>query len=484
MVASTVAVQTALAQVPEEFRVAVVLCDLYRVPYADAAQVLEIPVGTVKSRVFRGRSALADRLGDPTEPPPPAPHSEWSTPREPTPDPQRPKGRDQRAAGVNRSVPERPDHPDHEQLAAFEAGDGDRRERAGVAAHLAGCPSCAEVVASVGRVRSRLALLEEPTSPPGLHDRLAAAGSRGGPADRRPPGVAGPNGGRRRSVPTRRGARLRRPAAEERLPPDPLVPPPRGLGRGRRPPPRRPGPPPPRPARRRPHHRQRRRRRPDMAQGQPPPAGSPCSASRARSRRQRSSPGWPPTARPRRPSTPPPPAPPAARPPPATAPAAPAPQTQAQDGDEAYRSSAPAPQAAATADLQPCLPAAAAAADPATRPLVPAFYLQGTYQGRPATVLVTTSNGQPGRVDLWVFPRDNCSPPPLATERVREPRRPKGKKKKKKKKSSEHPQMKNPTGGEANAPGPWPRAGSGEGGGGGRYQTPLARAKATPPLST
>ena len=73
VVASTVAVQTALAQVPEEFRVAVVLCDLYRVPYADAAQILEIPVGTVKSRVFRGRSALADRLGDPTEPAPARP---------------------------------------------------------------------------------------------------------------------------------------------------------------------------------------------------------------------------------------------------------------------------------------------------------------------------------------------------------------------------------------------------------------------------
>jgi hypothetical protein len=33
------------------------------VPYADAAQILEVPVGTVKSRVFRGRAALADRLG-------------------------------------------------------------------------------------------------------------------------------------------------------------------------------------------------------------------------------------------------------------------------------------------------------------------------------------------------------------------------------------------------------------------------------------
>jgi RNA polymerase sigma-70 factor (ECF subfamily) len=63
VVATAVAVQTALAQVPEEFRVAVVLCDLYRVPYADAAQILEIPVGTVKSRVFRGRLALADHLG-------------------------------------------------------------------------------------------------------------------------------------------------------------------------------------------------------------------------------------------------------------------------------------------------------------------------------------------------------------------------------------------------------------------------------------
>ena len=72
-------------------------------------------------------------------------------------------------------MPEHPDHPDHEQLAAFEAGDGDRRERAGVAAHVAGCPSCAEVVASVGRMRSRLAVLEEPDLPPGLHDRLAAA---------------------------------------------------------------------------------------------------------------------------------------------------------------------------------------------------------------------------------------------------------------------------------------------------------------------
>jgi RNA polymerase sigma-70 factor, ECF subfamily len=64
-VASAVVVQTALIQVPEEFRIAVVLCDLYRLPYADAAQILEVPVGTVKSRVYRGRLALAEQLGGP-----------------------------------------------------------------------------------------------------------------------------------------------------------------------------------------------------------------------------------------------------------------------------------------------------------------------------------------------------------------------------------------------------------------------------------
>ena len=67
VVTSAVAVQSALTRVPEEFRVAVVLCDLYRVPYADVAQILEVPVGTVKSRVFRGRLALAECLGTPPD---------------------------------------------------------------------------------------------------------------------------------------------------------------------------------------------------------------------------------------------------------------------------------------------------------------------------------------------------------------------------------------------------------------------------------
>ena len=94
-----------------------------------------------------------------------------------------------------------------------------------------------------------------------------------------------------------------------------------------------------------------------------------------------------------------------------------APQASDQEGG-AFRSGAQTPSATAQ-QLQSCLPAATADADPATRPLAPAFFIEGTYKGRDATILVTTSTPQPDRVDLWVFPRDNCGSPPLATEQVR-----------------------------------------------------------------
>jgi RNA polymerase sigma-70 factor (ECF subfamily) len=52
----------ALASIPEEFRVAVVLSDLEGLPLAEVADILDVPIGTVKSRVFRGRRLLADIL--------------------------------------------------------------------------------------------------------------------------------------------------------------------------------------------------------------------------------------------------------------------------------------------------------------------------------------------------------------------------------------------------------------------------------------
>jgi RNA polymerase sigma-70 factor (ECF subfamily) len=65
-IAGTVDVARALATVPQEFRVAIVLADVQDLPYDEIARVLEVPVGTVKSRVHRGRIALAKAIaGEP-----------------------------------------------------------------------------------------------------------------------------------------------------------------------------------------------------------------------------------------------------------------------------------------------------------------------------------------------------------------------------------------------------------------------------------
>jgi len=62
-VADRLAVDAALAQLPEEFRAAVVLRDLCDLDYAEIAAVLDIPAGTVRSRIARGRAQLARLLG-------------------------------------------------------------------------------------------------------------------------------------------------------------------------------------------------------------------------------------------------------------------------------------------------------------------------------------------------------------------------------------------------------------------------------------
>ena len=57
-------VVAALAAVPHDFRDVLVLVDLGDFTYADAAQILEIPVGTVMSRLHRGRRILKSAMAD------------------------------------------------------------------------------------------------------------------------------------------------------------------------------------------------------------------------------------------------------------------------------------------------------------------------------------------------------------------------------------------------------------------------------------
>ena len=57
-------IEAALSALPAEFRAAVVLADIEGLALQTVAETLGVPVGTVKSRVFRGRRMLAESLGN------------------------------------------------------------------------------------------------------------------------------------------------------------------------------------------------------------------------------------------------------------------------------------------------------------------------------------------------------------------------------------------------------------------------------------
>lgn len=63
-VADRLTTDEALLALPEDFRSAVVLRDQLGMDYAEIAEVLGIPPGTVRSRIARGRAALARSLGN------------------------------------------------------------------------------------------------------------------------------------------------------------------------------------------------------------------------------------------------------------------------------------------------------------------------------------------------------------------------------------------------------------------------------------
>jgi RNA polymerase sigma-70 factor (ECF subfamily) len=57
-------VEEALARLSPDFRAVIVLGDIHGYGLAEMAEMLEVPVGTVKSRLFRARRQLAPLLGN------------------------------------------------------------------------------------------------------------------------------------------------------------------------------------------------------------------------------------------------------------------------------------------------------------------------------------------------------------------------------------------------------------------------------------
>jgi RNA polymerase sigma factor (sigma-70 family) len=55
-------VQNALRRLPDEYRAAVVLCDVVGLSYQEIGDSLDVPVGTIRSRIHRGRALLRKAL--------------------------------------------------------------------------------------------------------------------------------------------------------------------------------------------------------------------------------------------------------------------------------------------------------------------------------------------------------------------------------------------------------------------------------------
>jgi RNA polymerase sigma-70 factor, ECF subfamily len=56
-------IQKALLDLPTDFREAIVMCDIVGMSYEEIAVAIDSPIGTVRSRIHRGRKLLKERLG-------------------------------------------------------------------------------------------------------------------------------------------------------------------------------------------------------------------------------------------------------------------------------------------------------------------------------------------------------------------------------------------------------------------------------------
>jgi RNA polymerase sigma-70 factor (ECF subfamily) len=205
-------VESALALLTVEQRTAILLVDVHGLPVEEAAAVLAVPVGTVKSRCSRGRARLALSLGHlrnrpdpaashqrspsgaaaggpgssgPATSSRPAPSSSTAPTRPARPDERRPDRRRPDQGGADVSTPS--PHLDLDALADALAGEGSPAD----AGHLAGCGACAarlgELRAADAVVLDRLAGLTHPPVPADVAARLDGALAAQDPLAQQPP---------------------------------------------------------------------------------------------------------------------------------------------------------------------------------------------------------------------------------------------------------------------------------------------------------
>jgi RNA polymerase sigma-70 factor (ECF subfamily) len=55
-------VNATIQELPEELRTAIQLREIEGMSYEDIARIMDCPIGTVRSRIFRAREAIAERL--------------------------------------------------------------------------------------------------------------------------------------------------------------------------------------------------------------------------------------------------------------------------------------------------------------------------------------------------------------------------------------------------------------------------------------
>lgn len=309
-----------------------------------------------------------------------------------------------------------PVHPDHEELAAWQAGALAEAVRTRIGAHLAGCAECAATVSAVEVARAALATLEEPELPPGLHQRIAAVieqeAAMLAPAPASGPAPATVRSGRRATRPRRprawrgRVAALSAAAALVLLVAG-LVPVLSHVGGGGG------------------GAQQvsggaaasRTEKAPEAAApnvaGQPgvaaalPELHAPGDYSGTRLRAAVAND-------------------PVAREAYARAGGAgsggasrsAAPNASSGSGGASSTDKSLTAQSAPSTEQQACVAKARAMTSEQLRP---AFFVQTSYHGRTATVLVTRSASAPNQAELWVFPRGDCSKAPFASERVQVP---------------------------------------------------------------